>query len=214
MGIHGSGFKCGTFGASSLSERSIATGDYKGGLNVFDLERLDVPTFSIPTAHSQIINGIDGVGGLGIGGGAPELVTGSRDGCVRVWDPRVKESVVSLEPVEGQPVRDCWTVAFGNSVGDERCIAAGYDNGDVKLFDLRTNSMRWETNASNGVTCVEFDRKDVEMNKLAVCTLESRFRIFDVRTQHAGRASPTSPRRPTKLPSGSRGSYRRTEMCG
>ena len=45
--------------------------------------------------------------------------------------------------------------------------------------------MRWETNASNGVTCVEFDRKDVEMNKLAVCTLESRFRIFDVRTQHA-----------------------------
>ena len=97
----------------------------------------------------------------------------------------MKESVVSLEPVEGQPVRDCWTVAFGNSVGDERCIAAGYDNGDVKLFDLRTNSMRWETNASNGVTCVEFDRKDVEMNKLAVCTLESRFRIFDVRTQHA-----------------------------
>ena len=183
--IHGSGFKCGTFGASSLSERSIATGDYKGGLNIFDLERLDVPTFSIPTAHSQIINGIDGVGGLGIGGGAPELVTGSRDGCVRVWDPRVKESVVSLEPVEGQPVRDCWTVAFGNSVGDERCIAAGYDNGDVKLFDLRTNSMRWETNASNGVTCVEFDRKDVEMNELAVCTLESRFRIFDVRTQHA-----------------------------
>ena len=71
--IHGSGFKCGTFGASSLSERSIATGDYKGGLNIFDLERLDVPTFSIPTAHSQIINGIDGVGGLGIGGGAPEL---------------------------------------------------------------------------------------------------------------------------------------------
>ena len=98
------------------SERSIATGDYKGGLNIFDLERLDVPTFSIPTAHSQIINGIDGVGGLGIGGGAPELVTGSRDGCVRVWDPRVKESVVSLEPVEGQPVRDCWTVAFGNSL--------------------------------------------------------------------------------------------------
>ena len=74
----------------------------------------------------------------------------------RVWDPRVKESVVSLEPVEGQPVRDCWTVAR-QCGGDERI--GGYDNGDVKLFDLRTNSMRWETNASNGVTCVEFDEK-------------------------------------------------------
>ena len=31
-------------------------------------------------AHSEIINGIDAVGGLGIGGGAPEIVTGSRDG--------------------------------------------------------------------------------------------------------------------------------------
>ena len=31
-------------------------------------------------AHSQIINAIDGVGGLGIGEGAPEIVTASRDG--------------------------------------------------------------------------------------------------------------------------------------
>lgn len=31
-------------------------------------------------AHSQIVNAIDGVGGLGIGEGAPEIVTGSRDG--------------------------------------------------------------------------------------------------------------------------------------
>lgn len=30
--------------------------------------------------HKEIINTIDGVGGLGIGEGAPEIVTGSRDG--------------------------------------------------------------------------------------------------------------------------------------
>ena len=44
--------------------------------------------------------------------------------------------------------------------------------------------MRYETNVSNGVTSVEFDRKDIEMNKLAITTLESKFRIFDMRTQH------------------------------
>uniref|UniRef100_A0A7S3K1G1 WD repeat-containing protein 92 n=1 Tax=Aureoumbra lagunensis TaxID=44058 RepID=A0A7S3K1G1_9STRA len=179
------GIKCGTFGASSFTQRSIATGDYDGGLAIWDLERLDTPSYSISKAHKSIINGIDGAGGLGVGGGAPELVTGSRDGCVRVWDPRVNEAVISLEPVEGQPTRDCWTVAFGNSFGDERCVCAGYDNGDIKLFDLRTNTMRWETNANNGVTCVQFDRPDIEMNKLVVTTLESRFRVFDMRTQHA-----------------------------
>ena len=31
-------------------------------------------------AHKEIINCISGVGGAGIGEGAPELVTGSRDG--------------------------------------------------------------------------------------------------------------------------------------
>ena len=103
---------------------------------------------------------------------------------MRVWDPRVADSVMSLDPAPGEAKRDCWAVAFGNSYNDsERCIAAGYDNGDVKLFDLRTSSMRWETNASNGVVALEFDRKDIAMNKLLVTTLESRFRVYDLRTQ-------------------------------
>ena len=38
-----------------------------------------MPVYSVK-AHSEIINCIDGVGGLGIGLGAPEIVTGSRDG--------------------------------------------------------------------------------------------------------------------------------------
>jgi hypothetical protein len=53
-------------------------------------------------------------------------------------------------------------IRFGNSFNnDERCIAAGYDNGDIKLFDLRANSIRWETNVANGVCGIEFDRKDI-----------------------------------------------------
>lgn len=50
---------------------------------------MEVPVYSIK-GHSEIINCIDGVGGLGIGEGAPEIVTGSRDGkillcCVFVY---------------------------------------------------------------------------------------------------------------------------------
>ena len=81
--------------------------------------------------------------------------------------------------------RDCWAVAFGNSYNqEERCVCAGYDNGDIKLFDLRTNSIRWESNCSNGITNTEFDQKDIEMNKLVVTTLEVKFRCYDIRTQH------------------------------
>ena len=78
----------------------MATGDFGGRLNIWyvliflltvqisddllptynrDLERIEVPVYSVK-GHSEIINAIDAIGGLGIGGGAPEIVTGSRDG--------------------------------------------------------------------------------------------------------------------------------------
>ena len=178
-------FKCGTFGHSTLAERSLATGDFAGGLAIWDLERLTTPTWSMPSAHSTIINCIDGCGGLK-GAGAPEIVTGGRDGCVHVWDPRQRDRpVASMSPQEGEPVRDCWSVSFGDAHSTaSRLVAAGYDNGDVKVLDLAAGKMRWETNVANGVCGVEFDRKDIEMNKLVVTTLESRYRLYDMRTFH------------------------------
>lgn len=46
-----------------------------------NLENTEKPVYSVK-AHSQIVNAIDGVGGLGIGVGAPEIVTASRDGKI------------------------------------------------------------------------------------------------------------------------------------
>ncbi|XP_077995639.1 dynein axonemal assembly factor 10-like [Glandiceps talaboti] len=178
-------FKCGTFGASSLQQRNFATGDFDGKLMIWDLEKTELPIYSVK-AHSEIINCMDGVGGLGIGEGAPEIVTGSRDGTVKVWDPRQKdEPVAKMEPAEGETKRDCWAVAFGHAYNKaDRVVAAGYDNGDIKMFDLRAMSLRWEKNISNGICGLEFDRKDINMNKLAATTLESKFHVFDLRTQH------------------------------
>jgi WD40 repeat protein len=178
-------FKCGTYGASSLRDRYLATGDFEGKLNIWNLEDTAAPVYSA-NAHKEIINSIDGFGGQNIGCGAPEIVTGSRDGSVKVWDPRQKgKPVATMEPAEGDARRDCWTVAFGNSYNsEERIVCSGYDNGDIKMFDLKTMSLRWETNVKNGVCGLEFDRKDIAMNKMVATTLEAKFYVFDIRTQH------------------------------
>ncbi|KND01686.1 uncharacterized protein SPPG_03481 [Spizellomyces punctatus DAOM BR117] len=178
-------FKCGTFGASSINNRHFATGDFEGRLSVWDLERTELPVFTV-RAHEQIINCIDGCGGAGAQKGPPELATGSRDGAVKIWDVRQKDKpVAKIAPAEGEVVHDTWAVAFGNSYNDEeRVVCAGYENGDVKMFDLRAMSLLWETNVKNGVCSIDFDRKDIPMNKMVVSTLESSFTAFDLRTQH------------------------------
>lgn len=154
-------------------------------MNIYNLEDPSIPIYTV-VAHNEIINSIDGVAGQSIGCGAPELVTGSRDGSVKVWDPRQKSRPVAvMEPKEGEERRDCWTVAFGNSYNsEERVVAAGYDNGDVKMFDLKAMAVLWESNLKNGVCSIEFDRKDIPMNKLVATTLESKFYLFDLKTHN------------------------------
>ncbi|KAJ3189345.1 hypothetical protein HDU85_002974 [Gaertneriomyces sp. JEL0708] len=201
--------KCGTFSASALNTNHLATGDFNGGLSMWDMTNPGSPVYNVQ-AHDQIINCIDGCGGPGSRKGPPELATGSRDGqsllctfaqmrerpltialwgsvgTVKVWDIRQKDRpVAKIAPAEGETAHDTWAVAFGNAYNDqERVLCAGYENGDVKLFDLRAMSLLWETNVRNGVCAVEFDRKDIQMNKLVVTSLESAFNVFDMRTKH------------------------------
>ena len=184
------GIKCATFGASRFGAHHVAMGDYGGSLSVCDLERSissegkDAGELFSVKAHEGLVNAIDGIGGVTCG--APELATGGKDGCVKIWDTRVNNAVVTLNADKSSSARDCWSVAFGNSYkNDERTIMAGFDNGDIKLYDLRTNTIRWEDNCKNGVTSIEFDRPDIEMNKIVVTTLESKFRCYDMRTQHS-----------------------------
>ena len=152
-----------------------------------DIERPDTEIHKFD-AHSDIINTLDAIGGGSASRGAKEIVTGSRDGSVKVWDPRQKDfpvAHISAKTTEGlTDKRDCWAVAFGDSFNSaERAVCSGYDNGDIKLFDLRKMSLRWETNCGNGICSVEFDRKDTRMNKLAVATLEGGLYTYNMQLE-------------------------------
>lgn len=147
--------KCSTVGASPSPRRQVALGDFDGNLSVWDVDREDSRPLYSTTAHSSIINSIDGAGGgfVGSGEGPPEVATASRDGSVKIWDVRQKDRPVAvMEPDHGQIRHDCWAVAFGNMhKSSERMVCAGFDNGDVKMFDLRLMKVHWETNVGNGV---------------------------------------------------------------
>ena len=54
--------KSGSFGASSLAERHLATADFGGALQTWDLERMSQPLFKAQ-AHAGIINCMDATGG-------------------------------------------------------------------------------------------------------------------------------------------------------
>ena len=160
------GFKCSTFGAASLSSRDLAVGDFEGNLIIYDLVK-GTPNYQIKKAHKSIINAMDAIGGTGNIGPA-EIITAGRDGSAKIWDPRTDKPVVLLEPASTEKILpECWAVSFGNSYNnEERCVGIGYDNGDVKLYDLRMDQLKWETNLKNGIC------------------LESKIHLFDLRTLH------------------------------
>lgn len=93
--------------------------------------------------------------------------------------------VVSLEPVAGEDPTDCWCVCWGGCEdANSSSICSGYDNGDVKIFDLRAMKLLTEQNLDYGVCGMACDRKDIQLNKLMCATLEGNLFTADLRTQH------------------------------
>ncbi|KAI8335180.1 WD40-repeat-containing domain protein [Chlamydoabsidia padenii] len=151
--------RCCTFGAADTHTRFVATGDFNGGLELWDTQRLELAVETKSDAHESIIHTLDGQG--------TELVTGSRDGWVKVWDTRqISSPVVTLQSSQ----HEVWAVTFG-----EQTVAIGYDHGLVRLFDLHAAAFIWETNLGDGVCSLDFNRQDP--TQLLASTLTGAYTI-------------------------------------
>lgn len=182
--------KCGSFGASSLRKQHFAVGTFDGHLRICDMAVSNPSIYEVDAHENAITNCIDAIGGgLLVNCGPPEIATGGSDGYVKLWDIRQKDPVACMAPTkphQSATSRECWAVAFGNSFdNDNRALCAGYDNGDIKMFDLRQMKVCFEKNVKNGICDIQFDRRDILMNKMAVATLEGGLGVYDLRTQHS-----------------------------
>lgn len=168
--------RCCTFAAADPIQRHVACGDMSGNLLTFDLNGDNRKPLFQHKVHDEIINSIDG----GAAPGPCEIVTGSRDGKVCVCDLRAEDPVVAVLEPEGDR-RDCWCVSMGGTNGpSERSVIAGYDNGDVKLWDLKANNVSWEVNLRNGVSSIQFSDRTGPLKRVTCGCLQGQLVTFDL----------------------------------
>ncbi|KAL8427074.1 hypothetical protein Efla_006880 [Eimeria flavescens] len=173
------GVKCLSIAAAEAPQTNILlSGHFDGSLIAWDSEALDREVWRLK-AHQSVLTAAEGHPNQ------PVVATGGREGTVKIWDLRCRQTVVSLEPAAGEEAAECWSVCWGGCTGGSLgSVCCGYDNGDVKLFDLKRMQLLAETNLDYGVCCLACDRRDIQLNKLLVAALEGRLFTGDLRTQH------------------------------
>eukprot|EP01133_Synstelium_polycarpum_P012137 gene12137-14200_t len=132
------------------SQRHVAMGDFAGQLQVWDVDRLDVPLIKVANAHQGTINAIDcSVDDQG----DVRVASGGRDGKVSVWDSRVMAMAVCSFDHQVAEKKDCWSLCIRGTT-----LLSGYENGDLIAHDLRTNKIMATINLSasvSSVTCTD-----------------------------------------------------------
>lgn len=108
----GSPLKCCTTDCFGDFERQVVTGAFDGRVMIFDLNKMELPLWSAK-GHSEFIHCIDGA--RGDAASPSEFATGSKDGTVKLWDPRIKDEICSFESDDPLVKPEVWAVAFGNN---------------------------------------------------------------------------------------------------
>lgn len=156
-----------------------------GSILLYDPTSLEKPCYKIKE-HQLSVNKVE----CKQSSGNNIVISASRDGTVRLYDIRVNKVVSIMKSTNKSYCPDCWCVTAATNRSDthsggllplsEFNICAGYENGDVKFFDMRNSIVKYAVNIQNGVCSIGFDRKDTQPCKMICSTLEGNIYTFNV----------------------------------
>lgn len=172
--------RCSTLETGDTLNRQMATGDFSGNLAVWDLETMKQE--KSVNAHSDVLTCISSSKSFS------NILTGGRDGEVKLWDPRNLEAPsLRMVPEPGQARKQCWSVCQSQPNSEdsqEHFVAAGFDNGDIKVFDVRNSKIAWETSLSRGIsklTIISLNNDNKSESKLLAGSVQGRLYSWSIR---------------------------------
>ncbi|KAF2069871.1 hypothetical protein CYY_008811 [Polysphondylium violaceum] len=140
--------RCCSFMRSSTTinnnERIFVTGDFSGSLLIWDSDKINEPMASNSNTHQGTISSIDTHLESNI------IVTGGKDSLVCLWDKRDIKSPIYKYTCQTKENSNCWAISTN---GKE--IICGYENGQLNIFDIKTNSLKANTRLKGGISSID-----------------------------------------------------------
>ncbi|KAN0029737.1 hypothetical protein ACTA71_007873 [Dictyostelium dimigraforme] len=164
-------FRCMSFFKQSNGQqdnRKFITGDFNGQISEWDSDICDIPIWGIKGAHQGCIAAVDAYGDN-------LVVCGGKDGSIKVYDTRIKPnsgenstSTSSISTFEQTNKSNCWSICINDSN-----IIAGFENGDLNIYNLKTNSIQSTTKLNGGICSIDSNDRSNILNQFLVTTNKS-----------------------------------------
>ena len=70
---------------------------------------------------------------------------------------------------------------LGVALIEKKNLGIGYDNINIKIYDLRMKELIYGIKFKYGICSLEFDKKTNPINKMIAATLDSKIYLFDLK---------------------------------
>ncbi|KAM9950843.1 hypothetical protein ACTFIT_008841 [Dictyostelium discoideum] len=150
--------------------RKFITGDFNGQISEWDSDICDIPIWGVKGAHQGSISAIDAY--------ADNLVVcGGKDGTIKVYDTRIKPNSANdnngnnsspISTFEQTNKSNCWSICT-----NDNNIIAGFENGDLNIYNLKTNSIQSTTKLNGGICSIDSNDRSNILNQFLITTNKS-----------------------------------------
>ncbi|KAN0015990.1 hypothetical protein ACTFIU_005940 [Dictyostelium citrinum] len=148
------------------NNRRFITGDFNGQISEWDSDICDIPIWGIKGAHQGSISAIDAYGDH-------LVVCSGKDGTIKVYDTRIKpnngdNSSSPISTFQQTNKNGCWSICT-----NDNNIIAGFENGDLNIYNLKTNSIQSTHKVNGGICSIDSNDRSNILNQFLITTNKS-----------------------------------------